>query len=328
MRLVESKNSFKSHFLILTLGGIGFIVASYFLTQNVLNVPIFQLWPLMISGFLGVIGALAIGSIYKLYTLHIYQDRLEIISIFGSIKKTIYLREITSWTEIYKENKKDKWQELTIYTDTTKYKITSSFYKNYSSIKNQLIKGKPRDSKKEHTYYRRLFLIYAIGMLLIGTAFLYGAFTNCFPDEHTIKSNELTAITGTVANELEIEKSRKGRRSVSIILKSYPDYKFYLSGSSYKASYATDFVTNVKIGDSLMIDIHKKEYQEIISGEGYLNDAYINIYGLRDKSETYLTLEDYNAEKEHQREMGFWLMLIIGLGSAIGGIYALLNMKR
>lgn len=334
MRLVESKNSFKSYLFILSLGGIGCMVASYFLTQNALNAPNFQLWPLMISIFFGVMGALAIGAIYKLDTLHIYH-RLEIVSIFGGIKNVIYIREITSWTEIYKENKNDKWQELTIYTDSTKYKIASSFYKNYSSIKNQLVKGRPRNTEKEHKYYRRLLLINAIVTLLVGFAFLYGAYTSCLPNEYLIKSNELTAITGTVANELEIKKGRKGRRSVNIKIAPYQDYKFYLSGSAYKAAYTQDFVNTVMIGDTITININKKDYEETIvvknkleGTEGSMKDSYISVYGLKDNYDTYLTLEDYNKEEESQREMGFWLMLVIGLGSAGGGAYLLLNMKR
>ena len=83
--------------------------------------------------------------------IEIYKDRMEAKSILMP-KKTIYLNEITSWTEVNKQHRKAanlKWTELIIYTSKTSYKIMSLHWKNYLQVKEALVRNKHRDVEKE-----------------------------------------------------------------------------------------------------------------------------------------------------------------------------------
>lgn len=92
-------------------------------------------------------------SKFNFMRIEIYEDRLFTKNLF--LKKTIFLDDITSWTEINKKLKSGPltWTEFTIYTPYTKYTIHSLHWNNYQEMKNHLTGGVHRDREKEAKIY-------------------------------------------------------------------------------------------------------------------------------------------------------------------------------
>lgn len=325
---IKSENSFATYFTLLLLGGLGMLWVCYYLTSGALKDPYPQIAGIILGGFFGLFGFLCLISIYSFDSILIYPDHFKVKSIFGNTKKIIYLNNITTWTEIEKENKHMKWTDLTIYTEQEKYKLTSSLYKNYSQLRSALIKGKTRDLERQNNWFRRNNLYYAIGFIILGGLFLYAAYHFYLTKDNEINYPELHTITDVITNKAEIKKGSKGSRSIGIKLKSYPSFSFNIAGNGYSASDASDYVANVKIGDTLNLDIMKDEYQMKLTKEKPLgfwdkavNYSFISVYGLRDKNNTYLNLRDYNNEHKSDTPIGIWLFGLVGLFVVGSGLY-------
>ncbi len=110
---------------------------------------------IVIIGFLFVIfGLYSIFSIYSYDSIFIYKDRFETRSVFGNTKKVFFFKDINYWIEIYIEPSPGPVrQELTVYSDKTKYKLISYFYKNYPDLKYDITKGKNRDHNQEKKWF-------------------------------------------------------------------------------------------------------------------------------------------------------------------------------
>ena len=162
----------------------------------------------------------------------------------------------------------------------------------------------------------------------MGGLFLYAAKHFYTTKDNGIKYSDIYAITDAIINKAEIEIGSKGSRSIRIKLKSYPLFNFDIAGISYYATNSSDYVANVKIGDTLSLDILKDEYQMKLSKEIPLvfwdksvNYSFISVYGLRDKNNTYLTVSDYNNDYKSDTPIVIWLFGLAGLFMLGGGIY-------
>jgi hypothetical protein len=305
--------------LILLIGGAVSIGVGVHLSRSAFDAPYPKLDDLVLGCVAVIFGIYALISTLKIDKLFIYNDRLEVLSLFNSVKKVIYLNEITTWTEIEKENKYYKWQELTIFTDTTKYCIVSNYYSNFLALKKALTKGKPRNHEKEKQHNRRVTYVYVIAFAIIGIALLYGTYYTNSKIGTELTDDDLTTITDVITNKPEITKGRKGHRSIDIKLKSYPEFDFDVSGISYKATYASHYADEVKTGDSLTLQILTSEYEGKLLktkplGFWAKHSHYYNIdvYGLSDAKNTYLKVSNYNIEKDDDRSFVFWFLLVLG----------------
>jgi hypothetical protein len=83
----KSINSFLKPLLILLIGGIGALTVSFLMIEGTLKGPYPQIIDIILGAFFGVIGAIALISIYKLDTILVYSDHYKIKSIFGHVKK-------------------------------------------------------------------------------------------------------------------------------------------------------------------------------------------------------------------------------------------------
>lgn len=306
------------------------IFLCYYLTTISLNSEYPQIAGLILGGFFGLIGIFSLLSLLTLETLELDSERLVVKSILQYPKKTIYLRDIISYNEIEKENKSGKWFDLTIFTQTENYKISSSVISNYHQFKPILTKGKPRNIHSEKLWQYKTTKYFGIAFVIIGSLFLYG-FWNIYKNkDKTILPQQLTTIKVIVSNELEIDR-RKSSRWVNIKTKEFPTFVFELTGNSFYAANSQQFVANVRKGDIIEIDILTDTYEKkLIKSktptfwDKTVNYNFISIYGLRDFNQTYLTLNDLNNEKKSDStSWGFWLLVIVGLCITSSGIYLL-----
>lgn len=318
-RQVQSVNNYGANFIILMLGFLGCTFgALYLLVSHAPGVA--SGWghivPVILLGLLGLLCGKAMLEWDK---LTIDGEKLEVRSLLGYVKKEIYLDEIIRWTEIDKKNKYVTWTDLVIFTAGTKYKITSTCYKNYDSLKRALVKQNLRDTVGEKAWERRNELYYSAGSGIIGLFFLVAAIHSYSKRDEVVLPEQIHVMAGVVSNELRIGRGSKGARFLKIQLAGYPGYTFEVSGDAYRASYALDFVERVKWGDSVFIGIDKDMYrkkftreQPLASEDRFMDMQLVFVMELRDKEYDYLSLADYNEESK-PKISSIISMLVIGL---------------
>lgn len=321
------KTTFKVQtILTLLIGGAGSILISYIILTTSSKEEYMQIDSLLFGAFFGLIGIGAILALFILEPLEVYNDRLIIKSIFQNPKKTIFLKDINS----YKEIKNGKLAELTIFTNTGSYYLTSSYIANYQQIKDALTQGKPRNVNAEKLYQRKTSKYFGIAFVIIGPLILL-AFGNIYINkDKDVLPQQLSTIKATVLTEPETHKS-----SLNITVTEFPAFKFYLAGSNLKATNSHLFMTNISTKDTVEIDILTDDYEKKLTKTkplSFWDKSFryksINIYGLRDANQSYLSLSNLNEEKKRDAtHWSFWLFVILGLWVTSAGIYLLLTNK-
>jgi hypothetical protein len=143
-------------------------------------------------------------------------------------------------------------------------------------------------------------------------------------------------ISGTIINKAEVTSPAKGGDYVHIQLAEYPEYTFTISGISFKALYTQLYVENVKIGDTLYLEITKNDYVKKITKEDknltfsdkYVNYKSIQVYTLADKEYQYSTLDDYQLCQDANNHLGVILLSISGVIIIIYGIIQIRKSKK
>jgi hypothetical protein len=331
--IIKSKLNYRN-ISILVIGGIGTLLLSYYLTNNALSNEYPQIAGIILGLFFGLFGVICFYSIYNLDVLFLSSEKLEIKSIFGNQKKTIYLNDILSYNEIEKESKYYKWKDLTIFTSNSKFKVSSSSFDNYNLFKNKLTSGKRRNLESELEWTRKSNKKYGIGFLIIGILFSFGLFNLNKNGSQELNIEDITTIQGEIINDVKIKKGNKGKRSIEIKIAEHPDFKFKLSGNSYYATNSESYISKVKKGDLISIDIKTDAYLKKLTKEKQpdfwdktVNYRLISIYGLKDKNYTYLTLDKYNNKRNEDSSWGLWFLTLICLSFIGSGIWFLWNSK-
>lgn len=246
---------------------------------------------------------------------------LTVSSLFGRKKKEIYLPLIHYWIERTKKDKYSTWYELTVFNDTGKHMISSYLYSNYDEMKSALVNYGYRNVEKEQLIERKKgkrasIILFSIGVALLSLCMFF-YFKKPKPD---IVSAQLKMISGLLDNEPKVIKGSKGERSLELELKNYPEFEFKISGSTFSATYAEDFVNNVKIGDSIFLNIDSAEYGKKISNTiplGFFDKTvgykHIGVIEFASGPYTYLSLEDYNIAHKGNNTQLILFLLIMGL---------------
>tara|TARA_R110002126_G_scaffold75461_6_gene188272 strand:- start:248 stop:907 length:660 start_codon:yes stop_codon:yes gene_type:complete len=169
-------------FSIILIGGIVVLCLGIFssqkLTEN--NIGIY-------SGIiLSIIGTYFIYRALIFDVLEITGKKLIVKSIFGKTKKELNLDEFISYNEIEKHyNTKHSnvvnW-DLTLFTKTSKYKISSTNYKNYTKLKKHLTKKLSRNIRSEKKWNRNNGLRIGIATTVCGLIFGILVYVNGFND--------------------------------------------------------------------------------------------------------------------------------------------------
>lgn len=315
--IFKSSNNFTKYFLILFVGGIGSILVGgfLFLSQQSKEYP--DLFALVLGSFFSLFGLLSFLFSFFFRTLYIYVDKFESRTFFDIFKNTINYEDINSWTETKKENKTEIWFDLTIYSNKTKFCISSLYYHDYQSIKAILTNGKKRNIKNEKTNEERIKLYFKIFILLFGLLIIYGVFYISKNRTEKIFIEETIRIEDVITNKPQIEKGSRGSRFVHIKLKKFPKFTFQLAGVNYSATYISDLVDKVKVGDTLYLDIKKDDYLKKLAKEKelgfwdkYSNYEFIYIVGLKDKNMEYLSVDDFNKENSSDAKYAIVFLLL------------------
>jgi len=308
--------------IIITLGIIGFSALSYFLISNSLSADYPQIAGVLIGSLFGLFALLALLVLIRFNQLLITPTHLHINYFWGTSRKIIPLKEISSYIDIKDESikhKTNKFNSLFIFYKGRKYKIESSAYSNYQEIRRALIKGKAKNKNYLKLRKKRMNKIGAIVTGIFSLLILLFCYHSFLHKDDIISKNSLSKIKGTIINKAEIKKGSKGKRSIKIKLKEYPKFSFTINGISYKATHKQKYISNVSIGDSLFIDVLTDEYQKkILQNEKLsfwdksINYHFIGIFAFKDTNNTYLSLIESNNYRKKDANW-IWLILVFGL---------------
>lgn len=325
---LKSDNSFGCYMFILVLGAVLSGSAGYWLSSTALQGPYPQVIELGLGLFFALFGVLCLAALFTFNTFYIYSDRVEISSTFGLVRKTVYLRDIVTYTEIEKQNKHGKWTDLTIYTDRTSFKIPSNGYNNYFELRSALTAKVPRDKKREHSWHKTNNTMTGIVFIVMSLFAFYAGWHFYIAKDEPIHPSDIVIVSGIITNEVKIDKGSKGSRSIKIKLQPYPDFDFKISGIAYGATYSADYVAHVKTGDTLYVDILCHEYETKIIREkpiGFwersINYRFISVYGLCDTHRCYLSTSDYNNHHQSDSSLGLLFFAALGVVFLVVGLY-------
>lgn len=316
-----------STLIILILGGLGSCFLSYYLTSISLESEYPQIGWLILGLFFGVFGLFSIFSIWQLKKYDFDGEKLIVKSIFNTPKKVIYVRDIKSYNEIEKKTTSGKWNDLTIFTDNQKEKISSSAVSNYQQLKRALTKGIQRDEYSERLWSYKVNKRYGIGLAVIGFLCSIGGLNGYLKKDVEIQPKQLITLTATIAETPKIERG-KGSRWINLKLREYPKFNFKIDGIRFYAANSHEIVAEIKANNQIELSILKDTYDKKISRTKELtflgktvNYDQITVNGLRKGDKTYLRLEDINEkQKEDSTGIGFWLFFTVCIGITLSGI--------
>lgn len=320
--------------LILLFGGLGFCTLSIYLISKSLAPDYPQLPGLLIGFFLGAFGVYSLIASYRLNKYVLDKEKLIVKSIFNSTKRTIRLSEIKSFNEIEKKNKYSQWKDLTLFTDRSRLKITSSLITNYPKLASALTTGKKRDIYSEKLWHYKVSKRYGIGFIVFGVLLTTIPIRNYFKAPDVITTNQLKTLNVTIAKPLKINK-HKSSRYINVMVTEYPNFIFEITGTRYKAARSKNLVNEISNGDIVKIDILIETYEKKLSKTKELsfldktvNYNQITVNGLRKSNKHYLTLEDINYENiRNSKSWGIWFFLLAGIGITIYGFYLITRKK-
>ncbi|MGB0840180.1 MAG: hypothetical protein ACPGXL_08570 [Chitinophagales bacterium] len=329
--------------LILFFSGIGASLAGFFLLKDSFSGMYISLVPLVLSLFFSGFGLFFLVLIFwteKWVVVH--RELIIYYQITGKVKETIPLSEIESYMVIEPPNK--KWEELTFFTQNGKYTIYSHYNTaSYELIKRKLVAGQKRNIYKEKLRRYKSERRFGIGFLIIGSLFLWFMSSVMYEDGTPILSTQLSTVSGTLAEEVEVNFSRKKKSkheyisSIHLRLKEHPEVTFQVSGKGLEVFALSDLKDKVNVGAAIEIDILQEPFNKKIAKKqpsGFWDSThfstFIEVYGIRAATKSYFDLNRFNQEKETNKTTLIDWFLILGFPFFIicVGIYTLIGNKK
>jgi hypothetical protein len=321
----------KSYFLVLIVGGLGACALAYHL-YNLYNssyTPYPQIGEIALITCLGTFGIYALYSILSEFSLEIYKDRLEVKTILGFTKRTILLNDILYWTEIDKHTRYVRYTDLAIYTERSKFTISSTIYNDYESIKIELTRRKKRDVAKEAILVERSQSMGAIGICVGMSLFFFGCSYNTYSKLDTkIYDFQSTKIEQQIITKTELNKDKHNYlTSIDISIQQYPNFQFRLDHKGFSAVEFKKLCANLQTRSVIALEINNEIYhkkllkdQELTFWEKTINYNSIPICGISDKYNTYLTSKEYRQYKLDNREKPIYVWIYAIFGVALIGL--------
>ncbi|TPG39941.1 hypothetical protein [Flavobacterium pectinovorum] len=256
-------------------------------------------------------------NLFSIKNYSITKNKLIQWSFLRSEKKVYELDEIESWTEKQLKGKSNKWEEITLYfKNEEKIKITCDYFENYFELKNEVTKGKKRDTEREELAERKIGKELAIIFLTISALLFYGAYNALHIED--IKSKDIIVL-GDITSE-KIEYVRGKHSYINVRLKKYPDLVFHISKKILGGDLVKKIISDVNKGDSIYLGIDKKDYREklikvdsLSVSDTYFFNENIGIESIKSKTTNYLKLSDNNFNKSENKHWDCFVFVLIGL---------------
>jgi hypothetical protein len=258
---------------------------------------------------------------------------------FFGLKNSIFnLSELESFTEIKKENKYIKWEDLDLFFTKGKIRITSSNLKSneYSKIKNHLIKGIARNHIEEANWANKNSRNLGIGFVIIWSLLSLLFVNQDEQGNRIIDDSSTTKISGTITENPKFKSGKRNKQKLNINLSEYPDFNFKLNGQELKALKKDMFLREVSKGDELNLKIWNETFSKKINKKQNLSfkDKHINYHqiellGISKDGKDYMPASEANQlrDKFHSNWNYFGLMAFALFGIGFG-LYLIISSKK
>lgn len=218
---------------------------------------------------------------------------------------------------------------LTLYTDTTKIKISSNMMadKDYAAIKEQLTEGLPEDLKEELRYAIKQNKQVAIGLgVIVFLAFL-GFLKFCYSGLNDLHSGIFRKESKQAAGNPQIVRNSKGKGTLYISLKGSQD-SIEMDGYAFNAMQAEKFAEEIQPGDTITFDLLKPKYTNAFASFFGSDDEMI--CGISAHGYSYLSPANLMAARKSSNQGMVWMFLIAPAVFAITylGTRGKVNAKR
>lgn len=323
--------------LLLLVGSIGFSLLSWLFLTSMLNHKYLQVVDLILFLVSTFFASASIYYLLKNEVLNIDNNHLIRETFFGINKSNFKLSELISYTEIDKENKYIKWQDLDLFFKKGKVRITSSNLKQnqYSKIKNHIIKGIERNHKEESKWENKNARNFGIGFIIVWSLLSLVFINQDEQGNRIISSASTTQINGIIAENPEIESGKRNKQKLNIKLREFSDFNFKLNGQELKAL-DDRFIEEVSKGDKLSVKIWNETYAKKIKQteklsfrEKHINYHQIEILGINRDETDYIPENRINRlrEKFHSKWNYYGLMAMAFFGICFGLYLIILSRK-
>jgi hypothetical protein len=157
------------------------------------------------------------------------------------------------------------------------------------------------------------------GILFLATiiAFMWFVFDSHQEQDKIILQQDLTTLSGTISNKLEIYKGSKGKNSLTLKLREYPNFDFVWYGVYLESLNSVDLINDAKIGDTATIKILLTDLVNKINKKGNLrisrqiiNYSSIVPYDIQIHDKHYISLIDINNNLTAEATSIFWVGIV------------------
>jgi hypothetical protein len=247
--------------------------------------------------------------LFKTNIYKVYPDYIRILSFLGREKQMVMRSQLRTWTESKMESRGGPVYTLTLYTDTTKVKISSNFMsdKDYATIKEQLTKGLPEDLQEELRYALKQSRQVAIALgVVIFLAFL-GFLKFCYSGLNDLHSGTFHKKSGLASASPTIVRDSKGKGTLYISLKGSRD-SIEIDDYAFNAMQAEKFANEIQEGDTITFDIVTANYGNALASFFGSDDEMI--CGIVAHGNSYLTPEKFMSARKHSHQGMAWIFLV------------------
>lgn len=209
--------------------------------------------------------------------------------------------------------------------DGQRIKIQSSYYRNYSALKQALAEGVDAQPALI-TAARRA----EDGRLLGWTGVVFGAgllfllYTRHSLRQLPLEAKGLQTVQAVLAEAPRVEMVEEDgdtRRPVRLALftQEYPDVKFLLKSSAMQASRVDALTTRLQAGDHIRLLADGKDYYYAVARKDHpiVRLRAVDVYAVRSKGKDLLPLAAYNAghqaQLEYEQQMAGLAVSVLGL---------------
>lgn len=278
--------------------------------------------------------AIAVASysywlVFNISNLEIDDEKLTVKSWLGYTSRTIYLKDITGWIELPLVEKGKEYYKLTVYTDTSKYTLSSLRYDNYRNVKTALANVVPFDKARYRQAMRLDNFVEVMGFIGVGVI----CFVLLVNVVATDKPDSLITIKSVIKQEpkIVIVGTRNRYETLRFYLSEYPGIEFIMSYDGFVNMDLAAFGDGSKINLPLQLQIAAKDYEVKLAHtrkpgfwENQNYDNVVYVFGYSDDRYVYLKPDDY-GKKSNNRYKSVVLFSLAGLFFIGMGIKRLLN---
>ncbi len=241
-------------------------------------------------------------------TINVYGDRIEVVSIFGKIRRKVLLSEILAYKKERIKNGKSSFEQCRLYTSTSSLEFTGDTCKNHLEVWAAVTDGRANDeSKIDDTFYidRGWVTVFVVAGLFFCAAGFYLFYKNQRP----LAKEELMPIYGTFQFSRSANNTEKQQNSETLKLAEYPRMVFTINEDAYASLDTAANLNNLIVAPPITLMVERTLFES--AARGIENDkkkkkkysAYIYdipVYALKDNDMVYIALEN----NPHTRVLG------------------------